>query len=137
MEPSNTGSTSPCSSGFAYSQSFFFRSGRVIHFLILISIVNALLDPPKQLCFFKKAVKSLETAEPHVKSVTDQHHIDYHFIGIEGEDEDEDEDGDVDHDDESHDENDDGELSFDYAQNECEQDVSTFENSMKVTDYLL
>ncbi|KAL5140454.1 Uncharacterized protein HKD37_10G030101 [Glycine soja] len=84
-----------------------------------------------QLCFFKKAVKSLETAEPHVKSVTDQHHIDYHFIGIEGEDEDEDEDGDVDHDDESHDENDDGELSFDYAQNECEQDVSTFENSMK------
>lgn len=84
-----------------------------------------------QLCFFKKAVKSLETAEPHVKSVTDQHHIDYHFIGIEGEDEDEDEDGDVDHDDESHDENDDGELSFDYAQNECEQDVSTFENLMK------
>ncbi|KAG4998820.1 hypothetical protein JHK85_030259 [Glycine max] len=79
----------------------------------------------------QKAVKSLETAEPHVKSVTDQHHIDYHFIGIEGEDEDEDEDGDVDHDDESHDENDDGELSFDYAQNECEQDVSTFENSMK------
>ena len=45
--------------------------------------------PPKQLCFFKKAVKSLETVEPHVKSVTEQHHIDYQFIGIEGEDEDE------------------------------------------------
>ncbi|XP_028221095.1 uncharacterized protein At2g33490-like isoform X1 [Glycine soja] len=83
-----------------------------------------------QLCFFKKAVKSLETVEPHVKSVTEQHHIDYQFIGIEGEDEDEDED-DVDHDDDSHDENDDGELSFDYAQNECEQDDSTLENSMK------
>ncbi|KAK7390691.1 hypothetical protein VNO78_18699 [Psophocarpus tetragonolobus] len=77
-----------------------------------------------QLCFFKRAVKSLETAEPHVKSVTEQHQIDYHFIGIEGEDEDED-------DEDSHDEIDDGELSFDYAQNEHEQDVSTLENSMK------
>jgi len=86
--------------------------------------------PPKQLCFFKKAVKSLETAEPHVKLVTEQHHIDYHFIGIEGEDEDEDEDGD------SHDDNDDGELSFDYAQNEHEQDVSTLENSKKVDTFL-
>ncbi|TKY50524.1 binding of cytoplasm [Spatholobus suberectus] len=82
-----------------------------------------------QLCFFKKAVKSLETVEPHVKSVTEQQHIDYHFTGIEGEDEDEDDD--VDHDDDSHDEIDDGELSFDYAQNEHEQDVSTLENSMK------
>ncbi|KAL2323795.1 hypothetical protein Fmac_022853 [Flemingia macrophylla] len=81
-----------------------------------------------QLCFFKKAVKSLETAEPHVKSVTEQHHIDYHFIGIEGENENEDDDND----DDSVDENDDGELSFDYAQNEHEQDVSsTFENSME------
>ncbi|XP_020206563.1 uncharacterized protein At2g33490 [Cajanus cajan] len=80
-----------------------------------------------QLCFFKKAVKSLETVEPHVKSVTQQHHIDYHFIGIEGEEEDEDDD-----DDDSLDENDDGELSFDYAPNEHEQDVSsTLEKSMK------
>ncbi|KAL9316883.1 hypothetical protein ACSQ67_013400 [Phaseolus vulgaris] len=94
-----------------------------------------------QLCFFKKAVKSLETAEPHVKLVTEQHHIDYHFIGIEGEDEDEDEDEDVEDEDEyeyegdSHDENDDGELSFDYAQNEHEQDVSTLGNSKKVTTF--
>ena len=43
----------------------------------------------KQLCFFKKAVKSLETVEPHVKSVTEQQHIDYHFSGLEEEDGDE------------------------------------------------
>ncbi|CAJ1977829.1 unnamed protein product [Sphenostylis stenocarpa] len=79
-----------------------------------------------QLCFFKNAVKSLETAEPHVKSVTEQHHIDYHFIAIGGEDDDEDDD------DDSHDENDDGELSFDYAQNENEQDVSTLKNSKEL-----
>ncbi|XP_027363769.1 uncharacterized protein At2g33490-like [Abrus precatorius] len=77
-----------------------------------------------QLCFFKKAVKSLETIEPHVKSVTEQQHIDYHFIGLEEEDEDEDNDY-------SHDENDDGELSFDFEQNEHEQDVSTSQKSMK------
>ncbi|BAT93498.1 uncharacterized protein HKW66_Vig0200220 [Vigna angularis] len=84
-----------------------------------------------QLCFFKTAVKSLETAEPHVKLVTEQHHIDYHFIGIEGEDEDDDEDEDENEDGDSHDENDDGELSFDYTQNEHEQDVSTLDNSKK------
>ncbi|KAK7343213.1 hypothetical protein VNO77_11782 [Canavalia gladiata] len=84
-----------------------------------------------QLCFFKKAVKSLETVEPHVKSVTEQQHIDYHFIGLEGEDEDEDESDDVDYDDDGHDENDDEELSFDYGQNEREQDVSTSQNTMK------
>lgn len=91
-----------------------------------------------QLCFFKKAVNSLETVEPHVKSVTEQQHIDYDFIGIEGEDEDEDEDDDddVDLDDDSHDENDDGELSFDYAQSEHEQDVSAVDNSMKMQENL-
>ena len=85
----------------------------------------------KQLCFFKKAVKSLETVEPHVKSVTEQQHIDYHFSGLVEED------GDVgDYGDDvggGYDENDDGELSFDYGQIEQDQDVSTSRNSMEVT----
>ena len=87
---------------------------------------------PQQLCFFEKAVKSLETVEPHVKSVTEQQHIDYQFSGLEEEDGDEGEDGDDD-DENEYDENDDGELSFDYGQNEQEQDVSTSRNSMEVT----
>lgn len=83
-----------------------------------------------QSCFFKKAAKSLETVEPHVKSVTEQQHIDYHFSGLEEEDGDE---GDyVDEDDEGYDENDDGELSFDYGPNEQERDVSTSRNSMEL-----
>lgn len=86
---------------------------------------------PKQLCFFTKAVKSLETVEPHVKSVTEQQHIDYHFNGLEEEDDDDGDDGDED--DDGYDENDDGELSFDYGQNEQERDVSTSRNSMEVT----
>lgn len=64
----------------------------------------------KQLCFFKKAAKSLETVEPHVKSDTEQQHIDYRFSGLEEEDGDE---GDY-RDNGGYDENDDGELSFDY-----------------------
>ncbi|XP_019427247.1 PREDICTED: uncharacterized protein At2g33490-like [Lupinus angustifolius] len=81
-----------------------------------------------QLYFFKKAVRSLETVEPHVQLVTKQQHIDYHFIGLEGEDEDEGDDVD---DDDSSDENDNGELSFDYGENEHEEDVSTSQNSFK------
>ncbi|KAK7270020.1 hypothetical protein RIF29_22872 [Crotalaria pallida] len=81
-----------------------------------------------QLHFFKKAVKSLETVEPHVKLVTEQQHIDYDFIDLEAEDEDE---GDDDNDDDSSDENDDGELSFNYGESELEQDVSTSQNSLK------
>ncbi|KAK7272795.1 hypothetical protein RIF29_13835 [Crotalaria pallida] len=83
-----------------------------------------------QLCFFKKAVKSLETVEPHVKSVTEQQHIDYLFSGLEEEDVDE---GDDEYDDnDGYDENDDGELSFDYGHNEQERDVSTTRNSMEL-----
>ncbi|KAI4343432.1 hypothetical protein L6164_010780 [Bauhinia variegata] len=85
-----------------------------------------------QLCFFKRALKSLETVEPHVKSVTEQQHIDYQFIGLEDDDADEDDDGD--YDDEGYDENDDGELSFDYGQNEHENDVSTSRNSMELDE---
>jgi len=86
---------------------------------------------PKQLCFFKKAVKSLETVEPHVKSVTEQQHIDYQFSGLEEEDGYEGDDGDDDGG--GYDDNDDGELSFDYGQTEQDRDVSTSRNSMEVT----
>ncbi|KAK7295879.1 hypothetical protein RJT34_18793 [Clitoria ternatea] len=83
-----------------------------------------------QLCFFRKAVKSLETVEPHVKLVTERQHIDYHFNGLEEEDGDA-----VDYGDDDgggNDENDDGELSFDYRQIEPDQDVSTSQNSMEL-----
>ena len=83
------------------------------------------------MCFFKKALKSLETVEPHVKSVTEQQHIDYQFIGLEDDDGDDGDDGD--NNDEGYDENDDGELSFDYGQSEQEKDVSSSRNSMEVT----
>lgn len=96
-------------------------------FLIFYIDTNAFCYTPNQLCFFKKAVKSLETVEPHVKSVTEQQHIDYHFTGLEEDDGD-----DGDEDDNGYDENDDGELSFDYGQIE-ERDVSTSQNSMEVT----
>ncbi|KAF7839010.1 uncharacterized protein G2W53_007492 [Senna tora] len=83
-----------------------------------------------QLCFFKNALKSLETVEPRVKSVTERQHIDYHFNGLEDDDGDDGED-----DDEVDDENDDGELSLDYGQNEQELDVSTSRNSMELLPY--
>lgn len=41
-----------------------------------------------QMCFFRKALKSLEAIEPHVKSTTEQQHIDYHFSGLEDDDRD-------------------------------------------------
>ncbi|KAF9686139.1 hypothetical protein SADUNF_Sadunf03G0127400 [Salix dunnii] len=74
-----------------------------------------------QLCFFKKALKSLEAVEPHVKVVSEQQHIDYHFSGL---DEDWRDDDDYDDDEDYDDANDDGELSFDYGQNDQEQEVS-------------
>ncbi|XP_047183095.1 uncharacterized protein At2g33490-like isoform X2 [Vigna umbellata] len=83
-----------------------------------------------QLCFFKKAVKSLETVEPHVKSVTEQQHIDYQFSALEEEDGYEGDDGDDGGG--GYDDNDDGELSFDYGQTEQDRDVSTSRNSMEL-----
>lgn len=115
---------------------------------------NALFFVWKQLCFFKKAVKSLEAVEPHVKWVTEQQHIDYQFSGLDDgeeyeyddddddndDDEEEDEDDDDDEDDEDYDDNDvrdNGELSFDYRQDDQEHDVSTTQNPMEVTLYFL
>ncbi|KAJ8759397.1 hypothetical protein K2173_006917 [Erythroxylum novogranatense] len=87
-----------------------------------------------QLCFFKKALKSLEAVEPHVKSVTEQQHIDYNFTGIEDYDGDNaaDDNDDDDNDDDDDDTHDDGELSFDYRQNDQENIVTTSGNSMDV-----
>ncbi|RVW31980.1 Uncharacterized protein CK203_097479 [Vitis vinifera] len=78
-----------------------------------------------QLSFFRKALKSLEVIEPHVKLVTEQQHIDYKFSGLEDDDWD---DGEDDDDYDGHD----GDLSFDYGQIDREQDfVSTARNSME------
>ena len=40
----------------------------------------------KQINFFRKALKSLEVVEPHVKVVSEQQHIDYQFSGLEDND---------------------------------------------------
>ncbi|XP_062156295.1 uncharacterized protein At2g33490 isoform X2 [Alnus glutinosa] len=94
-----------------------------------------------QLCFFKKAVKTLEAVEPHVKLVTEQQHIDYQFSGLndgdEGDDDGDDDDynsddDDDDDDDDDYDENDDGELSFDYGQNDHEHDIPTSQKLMEL-----
>ncbi|XP_061364167.1 uncharacterized protein At2g33490-like [Gastrolobium bilobum] len=108
---------------------FVFRLKSLKHGQSWSLLTQAARHHAAQLCFFKKAVKSLETVEPHVKSVSEQQHIDYHFIGLEGEDEDEGDD--LEHDDDGYDENDDGELSFDYGQNEHVQDISMSRNSTK------
>ncbi|CAK9144368.1 unnamed protein product [Ilex paraguariensis] len=95
-----------------------------------------------QLCFFRKALKSLEAIEPHVKSVTEQQHIDYHFTGLEDDDKDgsnsydddyDDEDDEDEDDTDSGDEEcDDGELSFGYGQKDQGQDLSISRNSMEL-----
>ena len=100
---------------------------------LIFSLLYLLLK--KQLCFFKKALKSLEAVEPHLKLVTEQQHIDYHFVGLEDDYVDDYDNDNYEHDDDdedSYDSNDDGELSFDYGQNDQEQDVSTSRNSMEV-----
>ncbi|KAA3464188.1 Hydroxyproline-rich glycoprotein family protein [Gossypium australe] len=70
-----------------------------------------------QLNFFKKGLKSLEAIEPHLRQVTEQHHIDYEFSGLEDDDE---EDGEI-----AYDPNKEGELSFDYRANEKGVDVTS------------
>ncbi|XP_020581528.1 uncharacterized protein At2g33490-like isoform X2 [Phalaenopsis equestris] len=67
-----------------------------------------------QLNFFRKGLKSLELIEPHVKAVSEQRHIDYHFRGLEDDYTDFDDDGGSFCSDSSND----GELDFDYGLNE-------------------
>lgn len=82
-----------------------------------------------QLNFFRKGLKSLEAVESQVRLITEQHHIDYQFSGLEDDDGDDQED-DAEKGDDS---NVDGELSFDYRQNKQVYDaVSTSRNSMEV-----
>lgn len=69
----------------------------------------------QQLYFFKKAVGSLEVVEPHVRSLAEQLHIDYHFSELKHDDKD-DESSDYDTEDGSE-SYDDRESSFDYRQN--------------------
>lgn len=89
-----------------------------------------------QMTFFRKALKSLEAIEPHVKLVTEQQHIDYQFSGLEDDDRDsvfltDDEEEDDDSDD-GYETRDDGELSFDYRRNDQGKDVSISGNPMEV-----
>ncbi|KAM0059484.1 hypothetical protein Hdeb2414_s0005g00181941 [Helianthus debilis subsp. tardiflorus] len=91
-----------------------------------------------QMSFFRKALKSLEAIEPHVKSTTEQQHIDYHFSGLEDDDDrdsvflsdDEDEDDDSDYNDTFED----TELNIDPHPNVTKNDVSTSGNSVEVGD---
>ncbi|KAF8108833.1 hypothetical protein N665_0104s0147 [Sinapis alba] len=75
-----------------------------------------------QLCFFKKALNSLEEVEPHVQMVTESQHIDYHFSGLEDDDGD---DGIENNDEDDSEVNDDGELSFEYRVNDKEQNADS------------
>lgn len=75
-----------------------------------------------QLCFFRKALKSLETVEPHLRVVAERQHIDYHFPGLDEEEEEEDGE-DNNYDDGSYSTLDCGELSFDYGQDTEGQDT--------------
>ncbi|KAI3728439.1 hypothetical protein L6452_17076 [Arctium lappa] len=82
-----------------------------------------------QMCFFRKALKSLEAIEPHVKSTTEQQHIDYHFSGLEDDDRDSvfltDDENDEDESDDYYDEVEDGE-------NVQMNEVSSSRNSMEL-----
>uniref|UniRef100_A0A2N9HP41 BAR domain-containing protein n=1 Tax=Fagus sylvatica TaxID=28930 RepID=A0A2N9HP41_FAGSY len=65
-----------------------------------------------QLNFFRRGLKSLEAVEPLVRRVSEQHHIDFQFSGLE---EDYGDDGEN-----SYNPNDDGELSFDKRSNKLD-----------------
>lgn len=75
-----------------------------------------------QLCFFKKALNSLEEVDPHVQMVTESQHIDYHFSGLEDDDGDDEIENNENDGSEVHD---DGELSFEYRVNDKDQDADS------------
>ncbi|CAN0870123.1 Uncharacterized protein At2g33490 [Linum grandiflorum] len=86
-----------------------------------------------QLNFFRKGLKSLEVVDPQVRLVTEQHHIDYQFSGLE----DDGSRGDAEDDGETIDDtNEEGELSFDYRVNKTQHETSTSRNSMEVDEDL-
>ncbi|XP_068334823.1 uncharacterized protein At2g33490-like isoform X2 [Pyrus communis] len=82
-----------------------------------------------QLNFFRKGLKSLEAVEPHVRLVTEEHHIEYQFSGLEDDGGDDVEDNGEN----SYDSNEDGELSFNYISSKQGIDVtSASRNSMEL-----
>lgn len=88
-----------------------------------------------QMCFFRKALKSLEAIEPHVKLTTEQQHIDYNFSGLEDDDRDsvfltDDEDNEDDSDD-NYDTLEDSELIIDRCTSVKKNEVSTTGKSME------
>ena len=94
-----------------------------------------LVNSVKQLSFLRRALKSLETIEPHVKLVAEEQHIDYQFRGLEDDDGYDDDDDDDDDDDAEggSESQDDSELSFDYGQNNQGQEVDASRSSMEVS----
>ncbi|XP_013642135.2 uncharacterized protein At2g33490-like isoform X3 [Brassica napus] len=75
-----------------------------------------------QLCFFKKALNSLEEVEPHVQMVTESQHIDYHFSGLEDDDGDDEIEN---NDDDGSEVHTDGELSFEYRENDKDNNADS------------
>ncbi|KAG7981570.1 hypothetical protein I3843_04G002800 [Carya illinoinensis] len=94
-------------------------------------LTQAVRHHAAQLTFFRRGLKSLEAVEPHVICITEQHHIDYQFSGLEDDDgEDGEDDGEN-----SYSANDAGELSFDYRANKQGLDgVSMSKTSMEVDE---
>ncbi|XP_042383938.1 uncharacterized protein At2g33490-like isoform X1 [Zingiber officinale] len=77
-----------------------------------------------QLNFFRKGLKTLEMVEPQVKTVANQHHIDYNVNDLEDDGSDNDDDNTYGSDDED--------LSFEYQKNFLEENaVSTFRNTIE------
>ncbi|XP_010549299.1 PREDICTED: uncharacterized protein At2g33490-like isoform X2 [Tarenaya hassleriana] len=99
---------------------FFFRLKSLKQGQTRSLLTQAARHHAAQLCFFKKALKSLEEVEPHVKMVTESQHIAYHFSGLY--DEDEDDEIENNDDDDGSEAQDDGELSFDYRVNDNNQE---------------
>ncbi|CAN6575183.1 unnamed protein product [Malus baccata var. baccata] len=88
-----------------------------------------------QLNFFRKGLKSLEVVEPHVRLVTEEHHIEYQFSGLEVDGGDDVGDDVEDNGENSYDSNEDGELSFNYISSKQGIDVtSASRNSMEVDE---
>lgn len=87
------------------------------------------------MCFFRKALKSLETIEPQVKLTTEQQYIDYNFSGLEDDDRDSvflsDDDDEEDDSDDNYDTIEDGELNIASSGNVRKNEVSTSGNSME------
>ncbi|PWA63407.1 arfaptin homology (AH) domain/BAR domain protein [Artemisia annua] len=91
-----------------------------------------------QMSFFRKALKSLETIEPHVKLTTEQQHIDYLFSGLEDDDRDSisltDDEDDEDDSDAYSDTPKEGELNNESHTNVTKNEVSTSGNPMELED---